>query len=86
VFAIFDEQVQEGRVYRISGVSVKFNFGSVVASFHRYKFVFTERTVVDPSPNCYLPTHGLSLIGTEDVHNKKNTFRHLVGKFKSYIF
>jgi hypothetical protein len=82
VISAFVDQVVEGRVYRISSLTVRFNFGTLLPSYHRYKFVFNENTVVVPSPNCFLPIYGLSLIGPESVHKKRGTnFAYMIGKF-----
>ncbi|KAK2455837.1 replication factor A protein [Trifolium repens] len=75
---IFDEKIIEGRVYRISSVDVRFNFGTLIPSYHRYKFYFTDETVVDPSSNSFIPAIGFSLVEAKDIRNKGSSFRYLV--------
>jgi hypothetical protein len=82
VMSAFADQVVEGRVYRVSSLTVRFNFGSLLPSYHRYRFVFNENTVVEPSPNCFLPIYGLSLIGPESVHKRRGCeFAYMIGEF-----
>jgi hypothetical protein len=78
---IFDEKIIEGRVYRISSVDVRFNFGTLIPSYHRYKFYFTDETVVDPSSNSFIPAIGFSLVEAKDIRNKGSSFRYLVGEY-----
>jgi hypothetical protein len=78
---LFDEKIHEGRVYRISSVDVRFNFGTLLPTYHRYKFVFTDATVVVQSTNSFIPAIGFSLIGAKDVRKKRNSFNYMVGEF-----
>ncbi|XP_045822407.1 replication protein A 70 kDa DNA-binding subunit B-like [Trifolium pratense] len=82
LLCVFDEKIVEGRVYRISSLSVKLNFGHSVSTFHRYKFEFNKNTKVEPCSNCaVIPTYGLSLIGADDVlkkKEKKECYKYLV--------
>jgi hypothetical protein len=78
---IFDEKIIEGRVYRISSVDVRFNFGTLLPSYHRYKFYFTDETVVEPSTNSFIPAIGFSLVEAADIRKKGSTFRYLVGEY-----
>jgi hypothetical protein len=60
---------------------VRFNFGSLLPSYHRYRFVFNENTVVEPSPNCFIPIYGLSRIAPESVHKKRGCeFAYMIGE------
>jgi hypothetical protein len=77
----FDERVVEGGVYLISSVDVRFNFGTHLPSYHRYKFVFTQNTIVDPATNSFIPDQGFELIEANDVRKKGSSFRYLVGKY-----
>ncbi|KAK2416230.1 hypothetical protein P8452_61195 [Trifolium repens] len=74
----FDERVIEGGVYLISSVDVRFNFGTHLPSYHRYKFVFTQNTIVDPATNSFIPDQGFELIEANDVRKKGSSFRYLV--------
>ncbi|KAK2436119.1 replication factor A protein [Trifolium repens] len=74
----FDERVIEGGVYLISSVDVRFNFGTHLPSYHRYKFVFTQNTIVDPATNSFIPDQGFELIEANDVKKKGSSFRYLV--------
>jgi hypothetical protein len=78
---LFDEKIHEGRVYRISSVDVRVNFGTLLPTYHRYKFVFTDATVVVQSTNSFIPAIGFSLIGAKDVRKKRNSFKYMVGEF-----
>jgi hypothetical protein len=77
---LFDEKIHEGRLYCISFVDVRFNFGTLLPTYHRYKFVFTDATVVVQSTNSFIPSIGFSLIGVKDVRKKRNSFKYMVGE------
>jgi hypothetical protein len=77
---LFDEKIHEGRLYCISFVDVRFNFGTLLPTYHRYKFVFTDATVVVQSTNSFVPSIGFSLIGAKDVRKKRNSFKYMVGE------
>ncbi|KAK2388834.1 replication protein A 70 kDa DNA-binding subunit C [Trifolium repens] len=74
----FDDQIVEGRVYRMSGFTVKHNLGVLVASYHRFIFIFNENTKVDPSDSCFIPSYGFSLIAAENVLLKKFNYGYMV--------
>ncbi|MCH79384.1 replication factor A protein [Trifolium medium] len=76
--SIFDDRIIEGRVYQMSFLSGRFNFGFYLPSYHRYKFVFDENSKVVPSSNDLLPTYGLSLIGAENILKRRQHYRYLV--------
>jgi hypothetical protein len=78
--SLFDSQIEEGKVYIMSSLMVRFSFGTVMPTYHRYKFVFNEETKVIPSENSSIPIHGFSLIGADSVLSKRKCFRYLVGK------
>ncbi|PNY17428.1 replication factor-A carboxy-terminal domain protein, partial [Trifolium pratense] len=82
LLCVFDEHIVEGRVYRMSSLSVKLNIGHSLSTFHRYKFEFNKNTKVEPSGNCaIIPTYRLSLIGADDVlikKEKKECYKYLV--------
>ncbi|KAK2362595.1 replication protein A 70 kDa DNA-binding subunit C [Trifolium repens] len=59
-------------------VDVRFNFGTLLPSYHRYKFVFTDATIVVPSTNSFIPAIGFSLIGAKDVRKNRNSFKYMV--------
>jgi hypothetical protein len=80
ILHLFDEKIHEGGVYCISFVDVRFNFGSLLPTYHRYKFVFTEATVFVESTNSFIPFIGFSLIGAKDVRKKRNSFKYMVGE------
>jgi hypothetical protein len=82
MMSLFDSRVEEGKVYIISSPSVRFNFGTVMPTYHRYKFVFNKETKVVPSENSSIPIHGFSLIGADGVLSKRKCFRYLVGKYR----
>jgi hypothetical protein len=68
-------------VYRLLDVDVRFNFGTLLPSYHRYKFVFTDATIVVPSTNSFIPAIGFSLIGAKDVRKNRNSFKYMVGEY-----
>ncbi|WJX38285.1 hypothetical protein P8452_25964 [Trifolium repens] len=78
ILHLFDEKILEGGVYCISSVDVRFNFGSLIPTYHRYKFVFTEATVVAESTNSFIPETGFSLIRAKDVSKNRNSFKYMV--------
>jgi hypothetical protein len=81
LIAMFDEKVEENKVYRMSSMTVKYNIGGLLASYHMYRFIFNENTEVLPSDNNFIPSFGLSLIGAEEVLAIKTPYGYMVGKF-----
>jgi hypothetical protein len=73
-------------VYEISNLSVSFNFGHLLPSYHRYKFEFNEDTVVVPSTNSFIPRYALSLIGGENIIKKRDEFPYMIGELLFFIF
>jgi hypothetical protein len=73
-------------VYEISNLSVSFNFGHLLPSYHRYKFEFNEDTVVVPSTNSFIPRYALSLIGGENIIKKRDEFPYMIGELVFLFF
>ncbi|WJX89057.1 hypothetical protein P8452_71081 [Trifolium repens] len=78
LLSVFDDQIVEGRVYRMSCFTVKHNLGVLVASYHRFIFIFNENTKVEPSNSCIIPSYGFSLIAAENVLLKKFNYGYMV--------
>jgi hypothetical protein len=85
LLSVFDDQIVEGRVYRMSCFTVKHNLGVLVASYHRFIFIFNENTKVEHSDSCIIPSYGFSLIAAENVLLKKFNYGYMVGEF-IYVF
>jgi hypothetical protein len=80
LISVFDDRIDEGRVYRMSCFTVKHNLGVLVASYHRFIFIFNENTKVEPSNSCIIPSYGFILIAAKNVLLKKFNYGYMVGE------
>jgi hypothetical protein len=85
---MFENKIEEGNTYDISGFAVYPQSGSYRSTLHPYKIVFQLKTKVKLSECSSITAYGLTLTNISDVCAHTHDYEFLVGKicFNLLIF